>query len=65
MLQWDYWYITLKLKLKTIKNLLSFNGTSKQSRLAKYCMLNLLTLNEKDWCQKSDCMQTTVAVIKS
>ena len=34
--------------MKTIKNSLSFNGPAKQSRLLKYCILNLLTLNEKD-----------------
>ena len=47
MLQWIYRYITGKLKLKTVKNSLSFNGPAKQSRLLNYCILNLLTFNEK------------------
>ena len=42
-----YIYITGKLKLKTIKNLFLLNGPAKQSRLLKYCILNLLTLSKK------------------
>ena len=47
MLQYIYGYITGKLKLKTVKNSLSFNGPAKESRLLNYCILNLLTFNEK------------------
>ena len=65
MLQWIYRYITGKLKMKTIKNSLSLNVPAEQSRLRKYCVLNLLTLNEKDWRKIPHCMQTLVVVIKS
>ena len=65
MLQWIYRYITGKLKMKTIKNSLALNVPAEQSRLRKYCVLNLLTLNEKDWWKIPHCMQTLVVVIKS
>ena len=57
--------ILLKLKLKTIKNSFSLNDPAKQSRLLKYCIMNLLILNEKNWWKISDCKQTIVVVIKS
>ena len=47
MLQQIYRYITGKLKLKTIENSLSLNCPAKQSRLLKYCIINLLTLTKK------------------
>ena len=65
MLQWFYRYITGKLKMNAIKDSLSHNGPAKQSNLLKYCILNLLTLSEKDWWKISDCMQPIVVVIKS
>ena len=60
MLQRIYRNITEKLKLKTIKNSLSLNGSAKQNGLLKYCILNLLNLNEKDSWKTSDWMENIV-----
>ena len=62
MLQRIYRNITEKLKLKTIKNSLSLNGSAKQNGLLKYCILNLLNLNEKDSWKTSDWMENIVVM---
>ena len=62
MLQRIYRNITEKLKLKTIKNSLSLNGSAKQNGLLKYCILNLLNLNEKDSWKTSDWMENIVVI---
>ena len=62
MLQRIYRNITESLKLKTIKNSLSLNGSAKQNGLLKYCILNLLNLNEKDWWKTSDWMENIVVI---
>ena len=62
MLQRIYRNITEKLKLKTIKNSLSLNGSAKQNGLLKYCILNLLNLNEKDSWKTSDWMENIVLI---
>ena len=62
MLQRIYRNITERLKLKTIKNSLSLNGSAKQNGLLKYCILNLLNLNEKDSWKTSDWMENIVLI---
>ena len=62
MLQRIYRNITEKLKLETIKNSLSLNGSAKQNGLLKYCILNLLNLNEKDSWKTSDWMENIVVI---
>ena len=62
MLQRIYRNITERLKLKTIKNSLSLNGSAKQNGLLKYCILNLLNLNEKDSWKTSDWMENIVVI---
>ena len=62
MLQRIYRNITEKLKLETIKNSLSLNGSAKQNGLLKYCILNLLNLNEKDSWKTSDWMENIVLI---